>query len=81
MVMSVAVPAIIISISAPAKAALEGLTTNLPSINATRASEIGPPKGISEIEIAALAANPANASGIMFSSCEIRLMITCTSEW
>ena len=40
-----------------------GLITNWPSIRATRTSEIGPPKGMSETANAAEAANPANASG------------------
>ena len=48
-----------------------GLIHNLPSILATRTSDIIPLKGISDTATAAQAAKPTNASGIVFLSDEI----------
>ena len=56
-----------------------GLMTNSPLIRATRTSEIGPLKGISETARAAEAASPANASGMSTPSAEKRMMFTYTS--
>ena len=68
------VAATIRSISAFSSCSKVGLITNWPSIRATRTSEIGPPKGMSETANAAEAANPANASGISIPSAEKRTM-------
>ena len=58
-----------------------GLITSLPSIRATRTSEIGPPKGMSDTARAAEAASPASASGWMSRSAEMRFTVTNTSAW
>ena len=58
-----------------------GLTTYLPSIRATRHSEIGPLKGISDTANAAEAANPASASGMSSPSAENNITFTYTSAW
>ena len=58
-----ALPATINSMSACSISAVKGLIINFPLARITRTSEIGPLKGISEIDKAAEAANPAKASG------------------
>ena len=72
-------PATINSKVARSKSLINGLITNLPSILATRTSEIGPLNGISETARAADAAKPAKASGIISLSAEIKVIITCVS--
>ena len=57
------VAATTMSRSALSRAVFFGLTTNSPSILATRTSEIGPLNGISDIEIAVDAASAAKLSG------------------
>ena len=65
-----------ISISAFSNSANVGLMTNLPSTRATRTSEIGPLKGMSETAKAAEAAKPAKASGISSPSAENKMIFT-----
>ena len=81
MEISVSVAATIISNVAVGKISASGLIHNLPSIFATRTSEIIPLKGISETATAAQAANPTNASGIVFLSDEINDNMICVSAW
>ena len=50
-------------------------------MRATRTSEIGPLKGISETAIAADAASPAKLSGMCSVSAEIKDTTTCVSLW
>ena len=50
-------------------------------MRATLTSEIGPPNGTSDTASAADAARPANASGIISLSAEIKLTVTKTSAW
>jgi len=45
-------------------------------MRATRTSEIGPPKGMSDTVSAAEAAKPAKASGISTPSAEYKMMFT-----
>ncbi len=68
-----------ISISASSRSLKVGFTLNLPFILATRTSEIGPLKGMSETAIAAEAASPANASGISTPSAENNMTLTIVS--
>ena len=76
MIMSFAVPAIIISIWAVAISSLVGFTTNLPSIIATLTSATAAMKGMSDTMIAADAAKQANASGIVLPSLDNNLSVT-----
>ncbi len=69
----------IMSISAFSFCEKVGFTTNFPSMRETRASDIGPLKGISETAKAAEAAKPANASGISSPSEEYSVTFTKTS--
>ena len=69
------------SISAFASSSKVGFILNCPSIRATRTSEIGPLKGISETANAAEAAKPANASGISLPSDENKIIFTNVSAW
>ncbi len=50
----------------------DGLITSFPLIRATRTSDTGPLKGISDTANAAEAAKQANASGRVFLSPEIK---------
>ena len=75
------VAATIISMSALSNSENVGLIINFPSTRATRTSEIGPLKGISETARAAEAAKPANASGISSPSAENNITFTYTSAW
>ena len=56
-----------------------GGDVDAPSMRATRTSEIGPPKGMSETASADDAASPASASGISTPSDESRMTLTYTS--
>ena len=67
------------SMSAFSSCSKVGLMTNRPSMRATRTSEIGPPKGMSETANADDAASPASASGISMPSDESRMTLTYTS--
>ena len=53
-----------------------GLMQYSPLMRATRTSEIGPPKGMSDTASEAEAARPASASGWMSLSAEMRLTVT-----
>ena len=53
-----------------------GSMTYCPSMRATRTSEMGPPKGMSDTASAAEAASPANASGMSTPSAENSMMFT-----
>ena len=75
------VAATMMSISAFSNSAEVGLTMYFPSVRATRTSEIGPLKGISETAKAAEAAKPANASGKSSPSAENNIIFTYTSAW
>ncbi|MBA7588891.1 hypothetical protein ES708_30961 [subsurface metagenome] len=67
------------SISASPSSEMPGLILNFPLILPTLTSEIGPPKGISDTLRAAEAASPANESGKISLSAEIRFIVTNVS--
>ena len=81
MLMSFIEAATMMSRSARSKSFEEGLMHSLPSMRATRTSEIGPLNGMSETAIAADAARPASESGMTFSSAENNVMLTNVSAW
>ena len=66
--MSLAVPAMIQSISDCAISAIVGLMMNSPLTRPTRTSDIGPLNGMFETAIAADAAKPQSASGLLTPS-------------
>ena len=69
------------SMSASSICAKVGLMTYSPLMRATRTSEIGHSKGISEHANAHDAAKPARASGWSTPSAEKRITLTYTSAW
>jgi len=68
MLTSFIVPATIISMSATLISSIDGFTIHSPFTRPTRTSDIGPLNGMSETAIAAEAAKPHNASGLLTPS-------------